>query len=60
MYVFRMFGWHRWVQDFEYDIELDPNKPRVQNPHKVVLSVELRLKKENKIWWESKANLSSL
>ena len=31
---------------FEYHIELDPNKPRVQAPHKVALSVEFGLKKE--------------
>ena len=29
----------------EYHNELDPNKPRVQTLHKVVLSVELRLRK---------------
>ena len=28
-------------KDFEYHIELDPNKPRGQTPHKVVLSIEL-------------------
>ena len=31
-------------KDFEYHIELDPSKPRIQTPHKVVMSVELRLK----------------
>ena len=34
-------------KDFEYHIELDPNKPRVPMPHKVVLYVELRLKRSN-------------
>ena len=33
-------------KDFEYHIELDPKKPRIQTPHKVVLSVDLRLKEE--------------
>ena len=32
-------------KDFEYHIELDPHKPRVQTPQMVVLFVELRLKK---------------
>ena len=27
-------------KDFEYHIESDPNKPRIQNPHKLVMSVE--------------------
>ena len=40
-------------KDFENHIELDPNKPRVQTPHKVVLSAELRLK--SKIQLERKA-----
>ena len=34
-------------KDFENHIELDPNKQRVQTPHKVALSVEFRLKKES-------------
>ena len=33
-------------KDFEYHIEFDPNKLRVQTPHKVVLSVEFGLKSE--------------
>ena len=34
-------------KNFEYHIELDPKfKPRIQTPHKVVLSIEPRLKKE--------------
>ena len=33
-------------RDFEYHSEFDPNKPRMQTTHKVVLSVELRLKKK--------------
>ena len=41
-------------RDFEYHSELDPNKPRVQTPHKVALSVEFRLKKRSKIRLESK------
>ena len=40
-------------KDFEYHIELDPNKPRVQTPHKIILSVESRLK--SKIQLKSKA-----
>ena len=31
-------------QNFEYHIELDPNKPKVPTPHKVILSVEVRLR----------------
>ena len=31
-------------KDFKYHIESNPDKPRVQTPHKVVFSVELRLK----------------
>ena len=46
------------LKDFEYHIELDPNKPKVQTPHKVVLSVDLRLK--SKIQLESKAYLINL
>ena len=34
------------VKYFENHIELKPNKPRVQTPHKVTMSVECRLKKE--------------
>ena len=34
-------------KDFENHIELDPNRPRVQTPHKVTLSVEFRPKKES-------------
>ena len=41
-------------KDFEYHIELDPNKPRVQTPHKVALSVEFGLKR-SKIRLENKA-----
>ena len=33
-------------KEFEYHTELDPNMPRAQTPHKVVLSVEFRLKKK--------------
>ena len=33
-------------KDFDYHIELDPNKPRVEIPHEVTLSVEFGLKKE--------------
>ena len=40
-------------KDFEYHIELDPNKSRVQTPHKVILSAELRL--QSKIQLKSKA-----
>ena len=38
-------------KDFEYHIELDPNKPRVQTPHKVGLSVEFGLKKSVRSDW---------
>ena len=30
------------VKDVKYHIEIDPNRPRVQTPHKVALSVEFR------------------
>ena len=36
-------------KDFTYHSELDPNMPRIQTPHKVVLSVELRLRRRIKI-----------
>ena len=41
-------------KDFEYHIELDPNKPRVQSQHNVVLSVELRLKKRVRSNWKAR------
>ena len=40
-------------RDFEYHIELDPSKAKIQIPHKVVMSVELKLK--GKIHLECKA-----
>ena len=42
MYVFRMLDDIGEFKDFEYHMELDPNKPRVPTPHGVILSVELR------------------
>ena len=39
-------------KDFDYHIELDPNKPGVQTPHKVILSVGLRLKKRVRFNWK--------
>ena len=56
MYVFRMFGWHSEFKYFEYHIELDPNKPRVQTPHKVVLSVEFGLKKRVSSDWKTRCS----
>ena len=47
MYVFKMLVGIGEIKDFEYHIELDPNKPRVPTPHVVILSVELRLKRSN-------------
>ena len=41
-------------KDFEYHIELDPNKLRVQTPHKVVLSVEFGLKKRVRSDWKAR------
>ena len=41
-------------KDFDYLIELDPNKLRVQTPHKVVLSVELGLKKRVRSDWKTR------
>ena len=37
-------------------IELGPNKPRVPTPHKVILSVELRLKRSN---WKARHTLQT-
>ena len=39
---------------FEYHIELDPNKPSVQTPHKIVLSVEFGLKKGVRSDWKTR------
>ena len=43
-------------KDFEYHIDLDSNKPRVQTPHKVVLSVEFILKKRVRSDWKIRHN----
>ena len=42
MYVFRMLDDIGEFKDFEYHMELDPNKPGVPTPYGVILSVELR------------------
>ena len=39
-------------KDFKYYIELYPNRPRVQTPHKVALSVEFGLKKRVSSDWK--------
>ena len=41
-------------KDLEYHTELGPNKPRVQTPHKVVLSVEFGLKKRVRSDWKTR------
>ena len=30
------------LKDFEYHIELDPSKPRIQTPHRLVMSVDIK------------------
>ena len=41
-------------KDFEYHIESDSNKPGVQTPHKVALSVEFRLMKRVRSDWKAR------
>ena len=53
MYVIRCLDGIGEFKIFEYYIELDPNMPRVQPSHKVISSVELRLK--SKVQLKSKA-----
>ena len=43
-------------KEYEYHSELDPNKPKIQTPHKVVLSVELRLKRRITSYWKARHN----
>ena len=42
------------LKDFEDYSELNPNKPQVQTPHKVVLSVEFGLRKRVRSNWKTR------
>ena len=42
MYAFRKLDDIDEFKDFEYHMELDPNKPGIPTQHGVILSVELR------------------
>ena len=57
MYSGSLYGIGEFI-DFEYHIELDPNKLRLQILYKAKLSVELRLK--GKIQLENKVKLINL
>ena len=36
-------------KDFEYHIELDLSKPRIQTPHKVVMSIDIKKNQQDPI-----------
>ena len=55
MYVFSLDGLGEF-KDFEYSIELDPNKPKAQILHKVALSIEFRLKERVRSNWKAWQN----
>ena len=42
------------IGEFSWGVELDPNKPRVQTPHKEALSVVFGLKKRVRSDWKTR------